>query len=216
VAQHPVASPPRIFSTMLLRMRKFLHSKAGRFFVVFLAASGLSALLVVLAVKFASREPKIGGDFTLVHRGNPWNFISNAKELNLFYVGYVKCPDVCPLTLSYAAQAMRGLTEEERARVQLVFLSVDAEHDTAAEVADYASQFSSNFVGLTGSREAIDEVVKQFRSGYTVEKDPKSHLGYSISHPDRVYLLSRNGAVIDHVSSPRASQPILEKIKEHL
>lgn len=49
-----------------------------------------------------------------------------------------------------------------------------------------------------------------------LEKNPKSYLGYSIAHTDRLFFLNKKGYVIDSISNPRSADEILLKIKEHL
>lgn len=161
-------------------------------------------------------EPPMGGDFDLSYRGQAWRFSEQAKGLNILYIGYAKCPDVCPMTLSFTGQAFRSLSEDEKQKVRFLFLSVDYTHDRPDDVADYAAQFFPSFIGLSGFREQIDKTVSLFHASYIVEENPKSYLGYSISHPDRLYFLNKKGVVVATVSSPRSAEVILKTIKEKL
>lgn len=182
-------------------------------------AFGLALVVVVLlfvGLWFYQKEPTLGGNFTLIHEGRPWTFSDHAKKLNLLYVGYAKCPDVCPMALSYSAFALQKLTPEENASIQFMFISVDAPHDTAENVSTYAKQFNAQFIGLTGTPEEIDKTIKLFGASYVVEQNPKSYLGYSIAHTDKVFILNKKGHVIDSIPSPRSSEEIIIKIKEHL
>lgn len=176
----------------------------------------LSAAIVSGVVWYGSRTPTMGGDFTLNYRGKDWNLSQNAKKLNLVYVGYAKCPDVCPMSLSYAAQAFRKLQVEDLEKVQFIFISVDVDNDTPDSVADYADQFFSQFVGLTGTRGPIDQTIGAIGASYMVEKDPKSYLGYSIAHSDRIFFLNKKGIVIDTIPGLRSDEVLLEKLKEYL
>ncbi len=162
------------------------------------------------------KQPSAGGDFTLNHGGQNWHFGSRAKSLNLLYVGYVKCPDVCPMSLSFASQAFQKLSVEEKSKAQLIFISVDVDHDTAQSVAEYAQQFDPSFVGLTGAREMIDQTIRSVGASYVVENAPGSYLGYSVAHTDRLFFLDSKGRVIDTIPNPRSSELIVEKMKEHL
>lgn len=186
------------------------------FLIVVLISMALSALVVTGVIWYGSQRPSQGGDFTLIHRGQNWNLSQNAKKLNLVYVGYAKCPDVCPMSLSYASQAFRKLSAEDLEKIQFIFISVDAENDTAENVADYASQFFPQFVGLTGKKEDIDKTVFSIGASYMVEKDAKSYLGYSIAHSDRIFFLNKKGFVIDTLPGLRSDQALLEKLKEIL
>jgi len=186
------------------------------FLIVVLISMALSALVVCGVVWYGSRPPSLGGDFTLNHRGKDWNLAENAKKLNLVYVGYAKCPDVCPMSLSYAAQAFRKLSPDDLEKVQFIFISVDVENDTAASVADYAANFYPLFIGLTGKKEILDQVVSSIGASYMVEKNPNSYLGYSIAHSDRIFLLNKKGFVIDTLPGLRSDQALLDKLKELL
>lgn len=163
------------------------------------------------------KGPTSGGDFTLTYRGGTWNFSSAPKKLNLLYFGYTKCPDVCPMSLSYAGGAFRMLNAEDLKKIRFIFLSVDQAHDKPAEVADYATNFFPTFIGLSGSKEQIDKAIGLFPASYILEKDPKSYLGYSISHTDRIFFLNSKGFVVDSISGSKdGADAIYKKIKENL
>jgi len=186
-------------------------------FIKALFISAIAALvLLTLVIWYAQKKPVIGGDFQLNFRGQQWIFDQNKKQINLLYVGYAKCPDVCPMSLSYSAQAFLKLTSEELNLVQLIFVSVDHENDTAENVADYAAQFFPRFIGLTGTKQQIDFTVNLFGASYILEKNPKSYIGYSIAHTDRIFILNNKGILIDSISSPRSADEIYNKIKENL
>lgn len=165
---------------------------------------------------FSTQGPKLGGDFELQKGSDPWVFSKNARPLNLLYFGYVKCPDVCPLTLSFVAQAFKKLSPQERQELQFIFLSVDHEHETPADVALFARQFNPDFVGLSGTAEQIQTTLNLFGASFILEKDPKSYLGYSIVHTDTLFFLDHRGKVVNALSNPRSSEEIIDKIKGEL
>jgi protein SCO1/2 len=174
-----------------------------------------TALLVGL-IWYGLRVPQRGGDFMLKTQQGDWQFVANPKKLNLLYVGYAKCPDVCPMTLSFLADAIKDLNEQERKDVQVLFLSVDVEHDTAESVATYATQFNRDFLGLTGTKEQVDQAMRLVGASYIYEADAKSYLGYSISHTDKVFYLNKKGVVIDEEPMVRSKEVLTEKIRSHL
>jgi len=182
----------------------------------------LIAALTLVGVVFGltfwnfNRLPDFGGDFQLTYRAQPFQFSTEAKPLNLIYFGYAKCPDVCPMTLAFAGAAFKKLSAKELAQVRLLFVSVDQAHDDPTAVADYATNFFPDFLGLSGSQEQIDAAIKLFPATYMMEVNPKSYLGYSIIHTDKIFFLNKRGKVIDEVPSPRDADVVLEKIKEHL
>lgn len=176
----------------------------------------LSTILVLVLIGFMQKEPSYGGDFSLSYRDQPWRFSEHSKKLNILYIGYAKCPDVCPMSLSVAGQAFNQLDAKDLNKLQLIFVSVDHENDTDEDVANYAQQFFPDFIGLSGNEEQIKKTVSQFYSSYLVEKDPNSYLGYSIAHTDRFYFLNSKGIVKATIPNPRSVDEVLQVIKENL
>lgn len=173
----------------------------------------LILIYIGLQIRAIMLPHMVGGNFTANFNGNEWVYSDNTNKINLFYIGYVNCPDICPITLSSVNVAYNKLSEEEKKLVNVVFLSVDHENDTPEEVAEYTAQFSPSFVGLSGSKEQIDKIVDLFQASYIVEKDEKSYLGYSIMHTDRLWFLDKDGKSKDVILNPRLSDEILLKIK---
>ena len=154
--------------------------------------------------------------FQFLDQNQAFDFPLKAQKLNLFYFGYTNCPDVCPLTLTYLGQAMRNLSESEQKQIQVIFISVDYEHDTPETAAKFAASFFPSFKGFTGTREQIDGLIKQFHGSYVIEKNEKSYLGYSITHSDRVFFVNEKGTVLNSLSHVQSIDPLLHEIKEHL
>lgn len=173
----------------------------------------LILIYIGLQIRAIMLPHMVGGNFTANFNGNEWVYSDNTNKINLFYIGYVNCPDICPITLSSVNVAYNKLSEEEKNLVNVIFLSVDHENDTPEEVAEYTAQFSPSFVGLSGSKEQIDKIVDLFQASYIVEKDEKSYLGYSIMHTDRLWFLDKDGKSKDVILNPRLSDEILLKIK---
>ncbi len=176
----------------------------------------VSFSIVGLFVWNSSKEPTYGGDFTANYRGQDWTFSQEAKPLNLIYFGYAKCPDVCPLSLSFLGAAFKKLPVDQVSKLRVIFVSVDTKHDIPSDVADYAQNFYPEFIGLSGTEAQIDSTIGHFPASYMFEDNPKSYLGYSISHTDRVFMVNAKGRMIDSISSPRDVESVLAKIKEHL
>lgn len=168
-------------------------------FRAFLFALAASALTLATVFWLNNRERTYGGDFNLNFKNTNWKFSINPKQLNLIYFGYAKCPDVCPMTLTYTGQAFRKLTSEELKNVRFIFVSVDYEHDNPNDVADYAHNFFPEFIGLSGSQQQIDSTINLFPATYAVEKNENSFLGYSIMPTDRIFFLTKRGISIDSV-----------------
>lgn len=148
---------------------------------------------------------RIGGDFTLQSLAGPVSLSDFRGQAVVIYIGYASCPDVCPTALAVLSQALRDLTPAQRERVQGIFISVDPERDSLEHLDRYSRFFSDRIVGVTGSREEIDAVVRQYGAFYRKVRLDNSAMGYAIDHSSRLYLIAPNGefaGTLLHNSTP--------------
>ena len=131
------------------------------------------------------------------------------KPFAIFF-GFTRCPDVCPTTLSRLAQ-LRKRMGEDGDKFDIVFVSVDPEHDTPEDIGNYVALFGTPIIGLTGTDEQIARIVKAYHVFY--RKIPVEGGDYTIDHTAAVYLMDRSGklqSIIDHQESADTS---LDKLK---
>jgi protein SCO1/2 len=91
-------------------------------------------------------------------------------ELLLVFFGYTFCPDVCPTTLSGAAQAIEGLDADTQERVNLLMVSVDPTRDDPETTNRYAQFFSPQFLGASGDVAAIDRAASLYGIYYDIRE----------------------------------------------
>ena len=103
--------------------------------------------------------------------------------------GYTHCPNVCPATLAVLALAHRKLGEQG-SHVQVIYLTVDPERDTAERLKEYLAAFDSSFVGGTGSDAQMAAVRLSY--GVTAQKVGAGS-DYGVAHSSFVYLITREG-----------------------
>ncbi|NPB08093.1 MAG: SCO family protein [Aquificae bacterium] len=115
-------------------------------------------------------------------------------DVVLVFFGYTHCPDVCPAAMYNLQKTFGLLGEDERKRVKVVFISVDPERDTPQKVAEYASYFNKDFVGLTGSPEEIKKVAKAYMVYYK-KVEGSSEGGYLVDHTAYIYLITKDGTL---------------------
>ena len=70
---------------------------------------------------------------------------------------------MCPTTLAEVSDLVEDFRKGGR-DVRAFFVSVDPERDTPEILRDYLSSFGDTVVGLTGTREEVDRVVKSHRA----------------------------------------------------
>ncbi|MFT4287280.1 SCO family protein [Nocardioides sp.] len=89
--------------------------------------------------------------------GAPYSLHDDAtKPLTLVFFGYVNCPDYCPMVMSSIASAMTRLDKDDRANVDVVFVTTDPQRDTPQVLRDYLDHYGTDFIGLTGD---LDDIV---------------------------------------------------------
>jgi protein SCO1/2 len=103
--------------------------------------------------------------------------------------GYTSCPNVCPVTLAVLAQAHRKLGALG-AQVQVIYLTVDPERDSAERLKQYLAAFDPTFMGGTGSAAQMAAVRASY--GVTAEKVGTGS-DYGIAHSSFIYLITREG-----------------------
>lgn len=182
--------------------------------VVTLVAVGVGALAFQ-----ATREPggmtvtaDIGGPFTLTDQhGETVTQADLIGSPHAVFFGYTYCPDVCPTTLWELSTYMAALGEKAD-DLKVVFVSVDPERDTPEALGDYISAFDDRIIGLTGSREAIDETVRAYRAYYKIH--PEDDEGdVLIDHTATTYLFDEAGRFTGTIAYGEAAETARAKLE---
>ncbi len=152
-------------------------------------------------------EAAIGGDFTLQSADGPVSLHDFRGKVVLVYFGYTSCPDICPTSLTTMASALKQLTPAEVAQVRGIFISVDPERDTPQGMKEYAAYFHPNFIGVVGTPAQTAEVAAKYGAYYRKAPYEGSAMGYGVDHSSTIYVIDRDGKVVDqirHGTSPEA------------
>lgn len=155
----------------------------------------------------------LGGDFTLHSVGKDVSLHDYKGKGVVLYFGYTSCPDVCPVSMSKLSKAMKKLSPDDQAKLQVVFISVDHRGDTPEKAQGYASYFMPGAVGVTGSKAEIDSVVKLYGAGYMIEDTKKSAMGYSVQHPTSFFLVNRKGNFEQTIPTELSTDEIAQELK---
>ncbi|MES9856875.1 MAG: SCO family protein [Sedimenticola sp.] len=161
----------------------------------------------------AIQEAPQGGDFTLHSADGPVALKDLRGKVVLLYFGYTKCPDVCPTSLSFMTQALNEMTEDELAKVQGIFVSVDTKRDTVESLKEYAEYFHPSLVGVIGSEQEVAEVAALYGAKYYEVALEGSAFGYSVNHSAVTYLITPQGEL--RFIFPHGTRPsiILEAVR---
>jgi protein SCO1/2 len=166
-------------------------------------ATWLATLLACTLLSTAGRAAEIGGlkagvfnpareapDFSV--RGSDGTALTLRRfrgKVVVLGFGYTSCPNVCPATLAVLAQAHRKLGTLG-SQVQIIYLTVDPERDTAERLKQYLGGFDPAFVGGTGT--AAEMAAVRLSYGVTAEKHG-SGSNYAVAHSSFIYLITRDG-----------------------
>src|SRR3954447_18546210 len=142
--------------------------------------------------------------------GKRFDFSAESKGRPTYvYFGYTNCPDECPTAMADIAAALRRVEPELREKVKVVFVTTDAKRDTGPVLRRLLNQWSTSYIGLTGTQAEVDAAARASgvppgevgpdpqtlpgKPNQHVEKPgtaPHKHfgpLGYSVGHSAVIY-----------------------------
>ncbi|KPQ25947.1 MAG: protein SCO1/2 [Halomonas sp. HL-48] len=143
--------------------------------------------------------PSTQGDFSLTQLDD--------DQLALVSFGYTYCPDVCPMTLSVKRQALAELSPSQRQKVVPVMVTVDPERDTLERLEQYLAFFDEGLIGARGNAAELEDVMSRYGVVSRRVEAPDSAIEYTIDHSSALYLVDRDGDILQRVlysSTPQA------------
>jgi len=149
------------------------------------------AMLLPDQVMTLFSEPKPLTGFALSDdRNRVFDLDSLKGKWSLLFFGFTHCPDVCPTTLAELARVREHIAKDTAGAgsIQVVFVSVDPNRDTAGNLRQYVSAFDASFVGVTGDDAQVANLAGQLGARYEVAIAPGVE-NYPVSHSAAVYLL---------------------------
>jgi len=154
-------------------------------------------------------------DFVLTDQnGNPFHLSQLRGKVLFLFFGYTHCPDACPTTMAKLSQVYK-LLGRNASQVVTVFVSVDPHRDTSSVLKSYLAYFHMNAIGLTGTKEEIDVVVKEYGAKYEIEESD-SAAGYHVNHSTDLYLLDQKGELARTFNYADGTQVIVDGVKQLL
>ena len=134
--------------------------------------------------------PHAAPEFAL--RGSDGSEVTLARyrgKVVLLTFGFTHCAAVCPTTLATLAQARSGLGEAADS-VQVIFVTVDPERDSAGHMQRYLAAFDRSFIGATGAPEVLAAVRRKY--GVTAVREGTGP-DYAMAHTSSIFLIDRAG-----------------------
>ena len=159
----------------------------------------ISSIFIFFATKPENTEKSlvIGGNFNLVNQYGETKTLADFKnKYSLVFFGFTNCEMICPTSLNNMSITYEKLTKAQKEKLNIIFITIDPKRDTIPVLNDYLQSYLAPITGLTGSKEAINNVAKKYRI-YAEEVEVEKNK-FTISHTSFIYLLNEEGEFIDH------------------
>ena len=161
-------------------------------------------------VQTAAAPIDVGGPFSLIdHTGRRVTEAEFRGRPMLVFFGFTHCPEVCPTTLLDITEQLKALGPEAE-RLQVIFITVDPERDTPAQLALYLQSFDPRIVGLSGTALEVESVVKAYKA---YAKKIPTEGGYTMDHTASVYVMDAEGRYRTLIDYHEDRQAALAKIR---
>ncbi|PDH70137.1 MAG: hypothetical protein CNE88_00310 [Acidimicrobiales bacterium MED-G01] len=138
-------------------------------------------------------QPQTMPDPVLIDtQGQPFAMRADTEgSARLVYFGFTSCPDICPVHLAQLSDVLArpGMPPN----IEVLFVTVDPETDTPEVIRDFLDQFSTEFIGLTGTKETLIEVQRQFSALVARPALNKNGENQEIGHDGRVFAFAPDG-----------------------
>jgi len=156
-----------------------------------------------------------GRDFRLTDHNGKIRSLDNFKgKVVVLFFGYTNCPDICPTTMGKLAVAMKKLGKDAK-RVQVLFVSIDPEHDTSALLKQYVTAFNPAFLGLSGEMQNTTNIAKEFKITFQKQAG-KTQDNYTMDHSTGTYIYDMVGRLRLYVNSSKSADVFSHDILELL
>ena len=141
-------------------------------------------------------------------RGHLYRRESLSGHWTLMFFGFTNCPDVCPTTLVALADVRRQLKDLPQGEIPAVaFVSVDPARDTPEALGRYVAHFDPQFLGVTGSPQAIEVLTRHLGVAVSIGA-PQDDGSYSVDHTAAIFLIDPDTAVKAVFGSPHVASVI--------
>ncbi|MBU3600871.1 SCO family protein [Polynucleobacter sp. AM-25C3] len=157
-----------------------------------------------------------GTDFSLLDPdGNVRTLADFKGKAVVMFFGYTQCPDICPTTLTEMQQVMT-LLGPQADKVQVLFVTVDPERDSASILKQYVPAFDPRFLGLRpADQAALEKVTKDFKIYY--KKVPGTSPGsYTMDHTAGSYAFDPEGHLRLYIKHAQGAETLAQDLKELL
>ncbi len=152
--------------------------------------------------------------------GEPFTREKFQRQWSLVFFGFTSCPDFCPLELHKLSKLLK-MARGNGNDLQVIFVSVDPERDSAERLAEYLAFFHPHIIGLRGDNPAVANFARFFGAAYerTAIIDNKvlsvpagaampaiAGEQYQVNHSTRVFVVDSQAQYIGSVANTESAE----------
>ena len=136
------------------------------------------------------------GAFSVDQLKDRWSFI---------YFGYSTCGQVCTETLIELKRLTLALSSQDNSQpIQVVFVTVDPDRDSASRLKTYLREFDSTFIGITGDINTLAFFAAELAAPFTL--GPDAGESYALDHSNSIMLINPSAALQAVLAPPHDAQ----------
>ncbi len=143
--------------------------------------------------------------------GTAFHLADLRGKWSLVFFGFTHCPDVCPTTLGMLAQVHTTLQQNPAyaGRGQVVFVSVDPQRDTPAQLASYVHYFHKDFIGVTADEAELKPLTRAL--GVLFMKVSQGGPQYTVDHSAAVFFIDPAGRLVSVLTPPHTAELVIAR-----
>lgn len=151
------------------------------------------------------------------------NKFDDSRLLNkwsILFFGYTRCPDICPHTLTTLSNMYKQLEKTsdlpKKKLPNVIFISIDEEHDQNGFPDKYSKYFNKHFTGLSGSKAQTDLLTKSLGVvALKIEKsansaNPEQEKNYVYDHSGTLFIINPKGQLQAILSPPHKTDQLIK------
>lgn len=184
-----------ILGIMLLSLGLFLHR--------LLSGSGLTPEQLQAWGAYLYPEPRELQPFQLLDdQGRSFGPERLRRKWTLAFLGFTRCPDVCPTAMATLRQFKSLIADQALAAdTQVLMISLDPEFDTPERLGQYVRQFDPSFIGVTGPLAELQPLARQLHVVYELGADHGTERA-ELMHSDQILLFDPEGRLAGFFKAP--------------
>lgn len=187
--------------------------------ILVLVSITLGAASFIFFADIGASKPasEYGGEFTLQSADGPVSLSDFEGKLVVIYFGFLSCTEACPESMGKINSVFRRLSDEQKAQLQVLFISVDPERDSLANLKKFADYYENGpVIGLTDNQAVIDQISEQYNVLFDLVDLEGSALGYTVDHTSQFYLIDQQGKLIKTMSHTTTANELRAQIEQLL